>query len=115
LLLALVGVYGVVAYGVSQRQPEFGVRLALGARRQDIMRMVVRQSMWLVGSGAVAGMLLAIPATQALRSLLFGVVPGDPLTLAVVAALILVAGALASSVPAWRGTAVDPVSALRAE
>lgn len=115
LLLAIVGVYGVVAYGVSQRQPEFGVRLALGARRQDIMRMVVRQSMWLVGGGAVAGALLAVPATRALRSLLYGVLPGDPLTLGAVALLVVGAGALASSLPAWRGTAVDPMSALRAE
>ena len=87
----------------------------MGKYVPNIMRMVVGQSMWLVGGGVVAGALLAIPATRALRSLLFGVVPGDPLTLAVVGGLILVAGALASSVPAWRGTAVDPVAALRQE
>jgi len=115
LLLAAVGVYGVVAYGVAQRRAEFGVRLALGARPSDVVRLVLRQSMTMVLSGVVAGAALAVPVTAALRSLLFGVGPGDPVTLMAVAALLVAAGVLASYVPARAGTRVDPVSALRGE
>ncbi len=115
LLLAAIGVYGVVAYGVSQRRGEFGVRLALGAQPGDVVRLVLRQSMTMVLGGVVVGAALAVPLSSTLRSLLFGVGPGDPLTLAAVAALLALAGVLASYVPARRGTRVDPVSALRAE
>ena len=115
LLLAAIGVYGVVAYGVSQRRGEFGVRLALGAQPGDVVRLVLRQSMTMVLGGVVVGAALAVPLSSTLRSLLFGVGPGDPLTLAAVAALLVLAGVLASYVPARRGTRVDPVSALRAE
>ena len=113
LLLAAVGVYGVVAYGVSQRRPEFGVRLALGAQPGDVVRLVLRQSMTMVVGGVLAGAALAVPVSSTLRSLLFGVGPGDPVTLLAVAALLVGAGALASYLPARRGTRVDPVSALR--
>jgi putative ABC transport system permease protein len=115
LLLAAIGVYGVVAYGVSQRRAEFGVRLALGAEPSDVMRLVLRQSLVMVVGGVVAGAALAVPLSSTLRSMLFGVSPGDPLTIAAVAALIVAAGLLATYVPARRGTRVDPVSALRAE
>ena len=115
LLLAAIGVYGVVAYGVQLRRGEFGVRLALGAEPHDVVWLVVRQSMRLVGGGVLAGAALAVPLSGALRSLLFGVAPGDPLTLAAVAAVMVGAGFLASYVPARRGTRVDPVTALRAE
>ncbi len=115
LLLAAIGVYGVVAYGVSQRRGEFGVRLALGAQPGDVVRLVLRQSMTMVLGGVLVGAALAVPLSSTLRSLLFGVGPGDPLTLAAVAALLVLAGVLASYVPARRGTRVDPVSALRAE
>ena len=115
LLLAAIGVYGVVAYGVSQRRAGFGVRLALGAQPSDVVGLVVRQSLVMVLGGVVAGAVLAVPLSSTLRTLLFGVGPGDPLTLAAVAAVLIGAGMLASYVPAVRGTRVDPVSALRAE
>ena len=115
LLLAAIGVYGVVAYGVAQRRSEFGVRLALGAEPGDVVRLVLRQSMTVVVAGVVAGAALSVPLASALRALLYGVAPGDPSTLAGVGALIAGAGWLASYLPARRGTRVDPVSALRAE
>jgi putative ABC transport system permease protein len=115
LLLAAVGVYGVVAYGVAQRRAEFGVRLALGAEPGDVVWLVLRQSMTVVVAGVVAGAALSVPLASALRALLYGVAPGDPSTLVGVGALIAGAGWLASYLPARRGTRVDPVSALRAE
>ncbi|MEP7117336.1 MAG: ABC transporter permease [Acidobacteriota bacterium] len=115
LLLAAVGVYGVVAYGVAQRRGEFGVRLALGAQPADVVRLVLRQSMTTVLGGVLVGAALAVPASASLRSLLFGVRPGDPVTLALVAAVLVAAGSLASYVPARLGTRVDPVTALRGE
>jgi putative ABC transport system permease protein len=115
LLLAAIGVYGVVAYGVSQRTAEFGVRLALGAQPGDVVRLVLRQSLAMVLGGVLVGAALAVPLSSTLRSLLFGVGPGDPVTIVAVAALLVGAGVLASYLPARRGTRVDPVSALRAE
>ena len=115
LLLAAVGVYGVVAHGVSQRRAEFGVRLALGAQPADVVRLVLRQSMTMVLSGVVAGALLAIPLSASLQSLLFGVGPGDPATIVTMAAVLVAAGSLATYVPARTGTRVDPVAALRGE
>ena len=115
LLLAATGVYGVVAYGVSQRRAEFGVRLALGAEPGDVVRLVLRQSLTMVVTGVLAGAALSVPLSSALGSLLFGVSPGDPLTLAAVAAVLVAAGMAASYLPARRGTRIDPVTALRAE
>lgn len=115
LLLAAIGVYGVVAYSVQLRRTEFGVRLALGATPGAIVALVVRQSLWLITGGVAAGAVLAVPLSGTLQSLLYGVTPGDPATLALVAAVIAIAGLLASYLPARRGTAVDPMSALRAE
>ena len=115
MLLAAIGVYGVVAYGVSQRRAEFGVRLALGAQPGDVVRLVLGQSMTMIVGGVLAGAALAVPLSSSLRSLLYGVGPGDPTTIAAVAALLVAAGALASYVPARSGTRVDPVTALRGE
>ncbi|MGE3275167.1 MAG: ABC transporter permease [Vicinamibacterales bacterium] len=115
LLLAVVGVYGVVAYGVTARLGEFGVRLALGAEPRDVMWLVLRQGLLLVGAGVIFGLGLTIPVSRALRSLLFGVGPGDPVALSVAAAAILVAALVACYVPARRGTLVDPATTLRAE
>ena len=115
LLLAAVGVYGVVAYGVAQRRAEFGVRLALGAQPGEVVRLVLRQSLVMVVSGVAAGALLAVPVSATLRALLFGVGPGDPATLVGVAVLLVGAGALASYLPARTGTRIDPVTALRGE
>jgi putative ABC transport system permease protein len=115
LLLAGIGVYGVVAYGVQLRRAEFGVRLALGAEPGDIVALVVRQSMWLVGAGALGGAALSVPLSGALESLLYGVAPGDPWTLVMVGAVVVTAGLAASYLPARRGTRIDPTSALRSE
>lgn len=115
LLLAAIGVYGVVAYGVSARRAEFGVRLALGAQPGDVVRLVLRQSLTMVAGGVVAGAALAVPASTSLRALLYGVSPGDPLTIGLVALVLVAAGLAASYLPARRGTRVDPVSALKAE
>jgi putative ABC transport system permease protein len=115
LALAAVGIYGVIGYSVSQRTQEIGIRMALGAPRGTVMRMVVGQAMGLallgVGVGAVGAWLL----TRLMQKLLFGVTASDPLTFAAVSALLAVVAALAASVPGLRATRVDPVIALRSE
>ena len=116
LLLGAVGVYGVVAYSVAQRTREFGIRLALGAARGEVLRLVVRSSMARVGAGVVLGLLLAFWAARALMAtLLFEVTPHDPATLVAVGLLVLTVGLIASCMPAYRATRVDPITALRLE
>jgi len=113
LLLGAIGIYGVMSYVVSQRAHEMGVRMALGATPTDIARLVVGRGMGLALGGAAIGCAIALVATRALRSLLFGVSATDPLTFAgAVAAFSLVAIA-ASAAPARRATRADPVEALR--
>ena len=113
MLLALVGVYGVMAYDVSQRAPEIGIRLALGADRAQVLRMVVRQGMTPAAVALVIGILLAVAAGRAARALLFGVEPTDPLTFAAVSVTVMSATALACYLPARRAAFLDPVTALR--
>jgi len=115
LLLAAVGLYGVVAYVVSQRTREIGIRMALGAAAEDIWTLVVRQGMWLVGVGLILGIGAAAGVSHLLRSLLFGTGPMDPLTYAGVVVLLAGVAFVACYVPARRATRVDPVSALRYE
>jgi putative ABC transport system permease protein len=115
LLLAAVGIYGVIAYSVAQRTQEIGIRMALGAQRGAVMRMVIGQAMTLAGIGLVAGGIGAWMLTRLMQKLLFGVTPSDPLTFAAVAAALAVVAALAASVPGLRATRVDPVVALRAD
>ncbi len=115
LLLAAVGVYGVIAYSVSQRWTEFGVRLALGASPGDIQRMVLGRGVLLVGAGVALGLALAFPLSRALQAQLFGVGPFDWVTYGSVAVIIGLVGMAASWIPAIRATQVDPVSALRAD
>lgn len=115
LLLALVGLYGVIAYSVSRRTREIGIRIALGAESRMVCRMILREAAWLSGIGIAAGLLCAALAASFLRKLLFGVSPWDPLTMAEIAALLTVASLIASFVPARRAASVDPVEALRAE
>ncbi len=115
LLLAWVGIYGVISYFVAQRTPEFGVRMALGATARDIVGLTVRQSVVPVALGLCAGILAAAAASRVLASALHGVGPRDPATFAAVAAVLAGAAALASYVPARRAARVDPMTALRNE
>jgi putative ABC transport system permease protein len=115
LLLAALGVYGIVAYSVSQRSREFGIRVALGAQPGQIVGMVVGQNLRIVGFGLAAGLLAAIPATRLLRGLLFQVGPNDPMTFAAIGITLAAVAAVASYLPARRGTQVDPVVTLKAE
>jgi len=113
LMLAGVGVYGVLSYAVSQRVPEIGVRMALGAARRDVLRLVVGHGLALAGAGVMVGLALAPAGTWAARSFFYGVSPYDPLTFAGVAAFLLAVALLASWVPALRATRIDPLVALR--
>jgi len=113
LALAAVGVYGVIAYGVSQQRREFGVRLALGARPRDILRLVLRGGLRLVAAGILAGAALAFVASRLIGGLLYGVGPGDPATYTLVAVLLGLVGAAACGIPAWRAGRTEPVSVLR--
>jgi predicted permease len=115
IVLAGIGIYGVIAYAVSQRTTEFGLRMALGAQRGDLMRMVLGQGARLVVPGVVAGVVLALALGQAMKSLIYGVRPDDPVTLAVAAGIVLVVALAASFVPALRAAKSDPMRALRAE
>ena len=114
-LLALVGVYGLLSFSVSRRARELGVRMALGAGRTRVVTLVLGQSAALVGIGLVAGVALAMTLTRLLRTLLFGVRPGDPATVVAMAGGIALAALLASLPPALRASRIDPVIALREE
>ncbi len=115
LILGIVGIYGVIAYVVSQRTREIGIRVALGAQGSELRRMFVREGLLLAGIGAALGMMAAAGLTRLMSSLLFGITPLDPLTYAMVPVFLLAVAALASYVPARRATTVNPVEALRAE
>ena len=115
LLLAAVGIYGVIAYSVTQRTQEIGIRLALGAQQGDVLRMIVGQAAALAAAGILLGAAGAALLTRLMTDLLFGVQPFDPLTFGAVAAVLAAVALLASYVPGRRATQVDPVIALRAE
>jgi ABC-type antimicrobial peptide transport system permease subunit len=113
LVLAMVGLYGLIAYSVAQRRIEIGVRMSLGADRMRVMRMILKQGLVLVGVGLAFGVAGALALSKVLGSLLYGVGPHDPLVLGSVAAVLLVTGVLACAVPALRASRVAPVEALR--
>jgi predicted permease len=115
LLLGIVGLYGVIAYSASQRTREIGIRIALGAQRNSIIAMFVRQGLVLAGCGIACGVLLAIGATRLLKSLLFHVSPLDPATYVLACLALCAAASVASYIPSRRTSAVNPVDALRAE
>lgn len=115
LLLAVVGLYGLMAFAVTRRAHEIGIRMALGAPRQGILWMVLGQTIRLVGIGIAFGVPCALAANRLIAHMLFGVSPDDPLTLVLVSLALLAAGAAAGLVPARRATAIDPMAALRCE
>jgi predicted permease len=115
LLLTAIGIYGVMAYSVSQRTNEIGIRIALGAGKSSIFRLVVGQAMTLVGISLVVGLAGAFAATRLLNSLLFGVGASDPITFAAIVLLVSAVAFIAAWLPARRATRVDPIIALRAE
>jgi macrolide transport system ATP-binding/permease protein len=115
LLLGVVGLYGVIAYSVSQRTREIGVRMALGAQRSAVYSMIMRQAAWLTGVGIGLGLVCAVGASMLMRDLLFGVAAWDAQTLAAVAVVLGLASLAASFVPAYRAATVNPTEALRVE
>ena len=115
LLLAAIGIYGVMTYTFSQRTQEIGIRMALGAQRADILRLAVGEGMLLVALGLGSGILGALVLTRYLRTMLFAVTPTDPLTFAAIAAILALVALLACFIPAQRATQVDPLVALRGE
>jgi putative ABC transport system permease protein len=115
LVLAAVGIYGLLSYNVSQRHREIGVRMALGAERRDILRLVVRQGLLLTGIGVALGLAGAFSVTRLLRTLLFGITATDPIAYTGVSALLVVVAFVACWIPARRATRLDPMAALRYE
>jgi putative ABC transport system permease protein len=115
MLLGAVGIYGVISHAVGRRTAEIGVRMALGARQPDVLRMVLRQGLVIVAVGIVLGVAGSLVLARVVRSLLYEVSPEDPLTLVAVSAALLLVAALASYLPARRATRIDPVMALKHE
>jgi putative ABC transport system permease protein len=114
-LLAMIGLYGVISYIIATRRNEIGIRMALGASRQDIVGDIIRQTLRLLGLGVGGGILLSLVATRGAGTLLFGLQPNDPLSLAAAGAFLATVALIASYVPARRASRIDPMIALRYE
>jgi putative ABC transport system permease protein len=115
LLLAMVGLYGVMSYLVGQRTREIGIRMAVGTERADVLRLIMRQGIRLTLAGAILGLLTAMALTRSMSSLLYGVNAMDPLTFGYTAVLIAPVAPAAYYIPARRATKIDPMLALRCE
>jgi putative ABC transport system permease protein len=115
LVLAAVGIYGVMSYSVAQQTREIGIRMALGAQRSDVLKMTVKQGLRLVAFGLAIGLVAAFILTRVMASLLFGISATDPLTFISISLVLLAVAILASYIPALRATRVDPMIALRAQ
>jgi len=115
LVLAMIGVFGVLAYAVQQRLRDFGIRRALGATAGDVVRQVVRSAIPVIGAGAAVGLALSAALSRLLAALLFGVTPLDPLTFGAVAIVLVLTAVAATIGPAWRAVRIDPVTALRGD
>jgi putative ABC transport system permease protein len=115
LLLAMVGVFGILAYSVQQRVRDFGVRRALGATTSDVLRFVVGSAVRVIATGTVIGLVLSVVLGRLLATMLFGVQPLDPMTFASVAIVLALTAAVSIAGPAWRATRIDPAIALRGE
>ncbi len=115
VILAAVGIYGLISYSVAQRTREIGIRMALGAQARQVMMPMLRQGLVLALAGIAIGLVGSVAAARVLAKFLFGVQPSDPLTYAVVSALLLSVALLASFIPSRRALRVDPLTALRSE
>jgi putative ABC transport system permease protein len=115
LILAAVGLYGLISYSVTQRTREIGIRVALGAEPREVLALMLREGLALALAGIAVGLAVAVIAARALSRFLFGVGAGDPMTLALVSITLLLVAVVASYLPARRALGVNPVTALRAE
>jgi putative ABC transport system permease protein len=115
LVLAAIGIFGVLSYAVSQRTREIGIRMALGAQGRSVITLIIRQAMLLVVSGVLAGTVFALALSRTMTKMLFSITPTDPATFASVGGLLIAVALFASYLPARRATRVDPIVALRSE
>jgi ABC-type antimicrobial peptide transport system permease subunit len=114
-LLAAIGIYGVLSYGVARRTNEIGIRKALGAGQGALIAMILRETSWLLVAGLIAGGALSAAALRLIESRLFGLSPGDPVTFGIAIAGLAAVAALAAWLPAYRASRVDPLTALRCD